>query len=79
MEYAGAFYHVMARGDRREAICLDDKDRAMLLATLGKACTRTDWQVYAWVLMSNHYHWVLHTPHANLILPRKRGHVGVRG
>ena len=27
MEYGGAFYHVIARGNRREAIFLDDEDR----------------------------------------------------
>ena len=27
IEYAGAIYHVMRRGDRRETIFLDDGDR----------------------------------------------------
>ena len=27
IEYAGTFYHVMASGDRREAIVKDDEDR----------------------------------------------------
>jgi hypothetical protein len=27
IEYAGAIYHVMSRGDRKEAIFLDDEDR----------------------------------------------------
>ena len=31
IEYPGAFYHVMARGDRREGIFIDEKDREMLL------------------------------------------------
>ena len=38
--YAGAFYHVMARGNRREAIFLDDDDRRMFLGGVGEACGR---------------------------------------
>ncbi|MCU0786375.1 MAG: hypothetical protein MUF81_20485 [Verrucomicrobia bacterium] len=38
VEYEGAIYHVMNRGDRREAIFLDDEDRQCFLATLGQAC-----------------------------------------
>ena len=30
IEYAGAVYHVTSRGDRREAIYLDDDDRCLL-------------------------------------------------
>jgi len=67
VEYAGAFYHVMARGDRRESIFVDDKDREMMLETLGQACAKTGWRVQAWVLMSNHYHWLIETPQPNLV------------
>ncbi len=66
IEYPGAFYHVMARGNRREKIFLDDDDRRFFLHTLGEACQRTGWRVHAWVLMSNHYHLFLETPEANL-------------
>ncbi|MGB8354073.1 MAG: transposase [Chthoniobacteraceae bacterium] len=67
IEYEGAFYHVMARGDRREDIFEDDGDREIFLKTLGEACAKTGWRVHAWVLMGNHYHWVLETPHGNLV------------
>jgi REP element-mobilizing transposase RayT len=67
IEYGGAKYHVMARGDRREAIFQDDEDRRGFLKTLGEACERTGWRVFAWVLMGNHYHLVLETPEANLV------------
>ena len=56
IEYAGAYYHVMARGNRREAIFVDAEDRRFFLKTLGEACGMTGWQVHAWVLMGNHYH-----------------------
>jgi len=41
IEYAGAVYHVMSRGDRQESIFFDDKDREMFLATLAEMCERT--------------------------------------
>ncbi len=53
VEYAGAFYHVMARGDRREAIITSEADRENFLATMGRACTKTGWRIHAWVLMTN--------------------------
>ena len=60
-------YHVMARGDRREDIFKSDRDRELFLETLGQACLRCGWLVHAWVLMNNHYHWILETPEANLV------------
>jgi REP element-mobilizing transposase RayT len=66
IEYAGAIYYVLNRGDRREAIFLSDADRELFLETLGQACARSGWQVHAWCLMSNHFHLVLETPRANL-------------
>jgi REP-associated tyrosine transposase len=66
IQYAGARYHVMSRGDRREAIFHDDADRVEFLRTLGQACQKTGWQVHAYCLMSNHFHLVLETPQPNL-------------
>jgi REP element-mobilizing transposase RayT len=67
IEYAGAMYHVMSRGNRRADIYLDDVDRQDFLKTLAEACLKTGWQVHAYCLMSNHYHLVLETPNANLV------------
>jgi len=67
IEYGGAFYHVMARGNRRERIFRDEADRVLFYQTLGEACERTGWRVHAWVLMSNHYHLMVETPEANLV------------
>ncbi|MEY2507597.1 MAG: REP-associated tyrosine transposase [Verrucomicrobiota bacterium] len=66
IEYAGAIYHVLSRGDRREAIFLSDGDRELFLETLGQVCGRSGWQVHAWCLMNNHFHLVVETPRANL-------------
>jgi putative transposase len=67
VQYPGAVYHVMNRGDRREAIFIDGEDRHLFLETLGEACEKTDWQVHAWCLMSNHFHLVAETPRGNLV------------
>ena len=66
IEYAGACYHLMSRGDRREDIFLDAQDREQFLHLLGKACQKTGWQAHAYCLMTNHFHAVLETPQPNL-------------
>jgi REP-associated tyrosine transposase len=67
LEYPGAMYHVMSRGDQREDIFLDDVDRHDFIKTLAEACQKTGWEVHAYCLMCNHYHLVLETPNANLV------------
>ena len=67
IEYPGATYHVMCRGNGGSDIFLDDKDRTRFLDTLAEACERTGWVIHAYVLMPNHYHMLLETPEANLV------------
>ena len=67
IEYEGALYHVMARGNRRQDIVHSDSDREVFAETLAEACDLSRFNTYAWVLMDNHYHWVFETPKANLI------------
>jgi putative transposase len=71
VEYPGAIYHVMNRGDRREEIFKDDQDRERFLATLGETCIKTGWQVHALCLMPNHFHLVVETPQGNLVAGMK--------
>jgi REP element-mobilizing transposase RayT len=71
VEYPGAVYHVMNRGDRREAIFRDDKDREMFMSTLGEVCGKTGWEVHALCLMGNHFHLVVETPRGNLVAGMK--------
>jgi len=71
IEFPGAFYHVMARGNRREAIFLDQADRELFVKALGEVCTMTGWRVHAWVLLSNHYHLMIETPEPNLVAGMK--------
>jgi len=71
VEYPGAIYHLMNRGDRREAIFRDDEDRQRFIETLGEACHKTGWQVHAYCLLPNHFHLVVETPRANLVAGMK--------
>jgi len=68
IEYPGAMYHVMARGNRRERIYHDEDDRRSFLKTLSEVCEMTGWRIHAWVLMDNHYHLLIETPEANLVV-----------
>ncbi len=67
VEFEGAIYHVMSRGNHQEAIYRDDRDCEMFLDTLDEACRRTGWRIHAFVLMGNHYHLLQETPEANLV------------
>ncbi|MGH9352006.1 MAG: transposase, partial [Terriglobia bacterium] len=67
VEYPGAIYHLMSRGDRRKDIYVDDVDRQDFLKTLAEACQKTGFQVHAYCLMRNHFHLVVETPDANLV------------
>ena len=68
IEFPGALYHVMARGNARQAIVFDDRDRRALLANLARVSTRFQWRLWAYCLMNNHYHVLLQTsrPHLSL-------------
>jgi REP element-mobilizing transposase RayT len=48
IEYEGALYHVMNRGDRRENIFFGDEDRLLFSKTLEEACGKSRWQVSAY-------------------------------
>jgi len=66
IEFEGALYHVISRGDRREDIVDDDEDRKRFLGILGDVVDRMGWLCHAYCLMDNHYHLVIETPNANL-------------
>jgi len=66
IEFEGAIYHVMTRGNARQDIVHDDDDRRRLLDDLERAVTRRGWRLLCFVLMSNHLHLLLQTPQPNL-------------
>ena len=67
VEYVGAYYHVMARGNRREEIFMDEEDRRFFLEAMAEVCAQTRWRVHAWVMMGNHYHLFIETAEASLV------------
>lgn len=71
VEYAGAAYHVMNRGDRGGRVFLDNLDYELFIAGMGEVCRRTGWQVHAFALLPNHFHWLVETPEANLVAGMK--------
>ena len=61
IEFEGACYHVMARGNAHQEIFIDDADRGAFIDNLGRVAQRFDWRVWAWCLMDNHYHLLIET------------------
>ena len=66
LEFPGALYHVTARGNARQAIYRDDRDRARFVDVLAREVAQQQWRCYAYCLMDNHYHLLLETPEPNL-------------
>jgi len=66
IEYKNAFYHIMNRGRRREKIFFDDVDRDLFLSVLAEAVMLFNIKIYAYCLMSNHYHLLVSVPDANI-------------
>jgi putative transposase len=71
VEYPGAIYHVMSRGDHWERIFRDDADRRTFLEAMTRAGEKTGWQVHAYCLMPDHFHLVVETPRGNLVAGMK--------
>ena len=66
LEFENAVWHLTARGNEQRDIYRDDVDREHFLLLLSESVIRFGWKLFAWVLMSNHYHLVLQTPQPNL-------------
>ena len=66
IEYPGAVYHVIARGNNRQAIFADDHDRTTYLQKLVYYCTEKEVRLLGYCLLSNHLHLLLETPQGNL-------------
>jgi REP element-mobilizing transposase RayT len=62
----GGIYHVFARGNNREPIYCDDRDRGLYLSRLEAATGRLGWRSLSYCLMDNHVHLLVETPAPNL-------------
>jgi REP element-mobilizing transposase RayT len=67
IEYAGACYHVINRGNYRSWIFDSEGARKSFLKCLREASEAMGWRLRAWVLMGNHYHLCIQTPEGNLV------------
>lgn len=66
IEFEGALYHILSRGNERRDIFSDDDDYQAFLDVLKKMSERFEVDIFAYVLMGNHYHLLLRTNQANL-------------
>lgn len=66
IEFEGALYHVLSRGNEQKDIFRDNEDRGSFLNCLGEMSVRFETDIFAYVLMDNHYHILLRTNRANL-------------
>ncbi len=66
MEFAGACYHVINRGNYRQRLFTGKGAAEAFARTLGEAAARFGWQVHAYVVMSNHFHLAVEIAEPNL-------------
>jgi len=66
IEYPGAVYHVITRGNNRQAIFEDDTDRKNYLDKLVGYCEEKEVDLCCYCLLTNHVHLLLATPKGNL-------------
>ena len=66
IEFEGAYYHILSRGNEQRNIFTDNDDRISFLEILGNMSERFEIEVYAYVLMNNHYHLLLKTNKPNI-------------
>ena len=66
IQFPGALYHVISRGNERQPIVRDDADREKRLDWLRRTVETYGWRLYAFVLMTNHEHLFVQTPEPNL-------------
>jgi REP element-mobilizing transposase RayT len=67
LQYPGALYHVINRGNYRHAVFETEGAAKAFEAVLGEACERFGWVLHAYAIMRNHFHLALETPQPNLI------------
>ncbi len=66
LEFPGAIYHVINRGNYRADVFRSEGAKAAFAACLFEACAKSGWVLHAFVLMRNHYHLAVETPEGNL-------------
>ncbi|MBE7537749.1 MAG: transposase [Opitutaceae bacterium] len=67
VQFAGAIYHVMNRGNYKEDMFATPGAAQAFVDCLWETCEQTKWKVYAYCVMRNHYHLAIQTPEGNLV------------
>lgn len=67
IQYQGAMYHVISRGNGRMTLFYTEKDWAEFHSFLERVFAKYNWVAHAWCLMGNHYHLLIETPDANMV------------
>jgi putative transposase len=66
LEFEGAIYHLLARGNARQRVFASESDRREFLTRLASSAERFDVALHGFVLMGNHFHLLAQTRRANL-------------
>lgn len=65
IQFPGAHYHITCRGIERRKIYMDSKDRHKFLVMLADSLETYQVVLYAYIMMSNHFHLLIQTRKAN--------------
>ena len=66
IQFPGATYHAMSRGNRNCRIYKDNRDRRIFLNIVGEAAERYAVECAGYTLQGTHYHFIVHTPRGNM-------------
>lgn len=67
IQFSGAIYHVINRGNLQHDVFVTDGAQKAFVHALDEACVHFGWRIHAYVVMRNHYHLALETPYPNLV------------
>jgi len=67
LQFSGAVYHVINRGNYRRDLFESTGAAEAFLRALGEVGVRYGWQIHAYVVMRNHFHLAVTTPEPNLV------------
>ena len=66
LQAPGAIYHVTSRGNRKQPIFLDSDDHYFHLWWLNRVALESKWDVFGYVHMTNHFHFLARTAEPNI-------------
>ena len=66
IQYEGATYHILSKGNNNQHIFAEDKQKAYFLNVLIRGIHQYNVDLFSYCIMGNHYHLLLSTPDKNL-------------